>query len=86
MEREVEGTEDWTLLIAELEHLQDTPPGESPDLERMWRDGSAHVHPVGFTVTRGLPLRLVSLVGRGAAFNEGWTADGTATALVRGRC
>ena len=73
----------WILLFADIDELQLTAPSDDcPDLESMWKRGDSRVGFLSFSAPAGLPLYFINWIGKGHAFDAGWSSDICLTQLV----
>ena len=73
----------WILLFADIDELQLTAPSaDCADLESMWKSGDSRVGFLSFSAPAGLPLYFINLIGKGHAFDAGWSSDICLTQLV----
>lgn len=78
-------TRHWTLLLADLEALQDAPPEEDGgDLATLWGRGDTRVHVISFSLPATVGRIIATKVGKGHAYDAGWSAPSTVVQLVEG--
>ena len=73
----------WIMLFADIDELQLTAPSDDcPDLESMWKSGDSRVGFLSFSAPAGLPRHFIWAIGKGHAFDAGWSSDICLTQLV----